>query len=376
MPKPEILILGAGLMGRVAAYFLVHHPDGPFPVRLADSNQAALRSAAQWIASDLVETKSADVASEIEIGNVLAGAKVCLSCVPYFLNPRVARAALRNRVSMVDLGGNPQITDLTLGMTGEAGRKGIAFIPDTGLAPGLVSILAWDLVHRFQRCEEVHLRVGGLPQKPEGPLKYAQFFSIYGLLNEYLEDAREIRDGKEVLVLAPSNLETLEFDGLGTFEAFVTSGGTSTLPRTLAGKVDRLDYKTIRYPGHYEAIKLLRDTGLTSTRKYHLESGAEASPREMLAAVLEETLPKSVPDIVLTRVTARGDGGREEKIELVVRQDEQHGISAMGQMTAFPAAAVTLAILQGKVPPGAHPQETVIPFSWMKEQLGKFGIGL
>jgi len=375
MPKPDILILGAGLMGRVAAYFFVHHPDGPFAVRLADSDGATLRSAADWLASDLVETRTADAASEIEVGNTLAGIKVCLSCVPYFLNPRVARAAMRSRISMVDLGGNPQITDLTLGMNNDAARKGIVFIPDTGLAPGLVSILAWDLVHRFTRCEEVHLRVGGLPQKPEGPLKYAQFFSIHGLLNEYLEDAREIRDGKEVLVLAPSDLESLEFEGLGQFEAFVTSGGTSTLPRTLLGKVDRLDYKTIRYPGHYDAIKLLRDTGLTSTRKYHLASGVEASPREMLTAVMEETLPKNVPDVVLTRVTARGDGGREEKIELVVRQDEQRGISAMGQMTAFPAAAITLAILQGRVPPGAHTQETVIPYSWMKDQLGKFGIG-
>jgi len=376
MSKPEILILGAGLMGRVAAYFFIHHPDGPFAVRLADSNADTLKDAAQWLNSPLVETVSADAASEIEIGNVLAGAKVCVSCVPYFLNPRVARAALRSRVSMVDLGGNPQITDLTLSMTGEAERKGIAFVPDTGLAPGLVSILAWELVSRFGRCEEVHLRVGGLPQKPEGPLKYAQFFSIHGLLNEYLEDAREIRDGKEVLVLAPSDNETLEFEGLGTFEAFVTSGGTSTLPRTLMGKVSRLDYKTIRYPGHYDALRLLRDIGLTSTRKYHLTGGTEASPREMLAAVLEETLPKNVPDIVLTRVTAKGDGGREERIELVVRQDEQRGISAMGQLTAFPAAAIALAVYEGRVKPGAHTQETVIPFSWMKEQLGKFGIGL
>jgi lysine 6-dehydrogenase len=376
MPKPEILILGAGLMGRVAAYFFVHHPDGPFAVRLADSHQAALDDTATWLSSPLVETISADVASELEIGNVLAGAKVCVSCVPYFLNPRVARAALRSRVSMVDLGGNPQITDITLSMSNEAERKGIVFIPDTGLAPGLVSILAWELVSRFKRCEEVHLRVGGLPQKPEGPLKYAQFFSIHGLLNEYLEDAREIRDGKEVLVLAPSDLEPLDFEGLGTFEAFVTSGGTSTLTRTLAGKVNRLDYKTIRYPGHYEAIKLLREIGLTSTRKYRLDGGAEASPREMLTSVLEETLPKNVPDIVLVRVNAKGDGGREEKIELVVRQEEEHTISAMGQLTAFPAAAIALAVYQGKVKPGAHTQETVIPFSWMKEQLGKFGIGV
>jgi lysine 6-dehydrogenase len=375
MNKPDIVILGAGLMGRVAAYFFAHHPDGPIAVRLADKDEAMLRAAASWIASDHVHPLPADAGSDLDLANALAGTRVCLSCVPFFMNPRVARGAERAAVSMVDLGGNPQITDITLGMDQRCQRKKIAFVPDTGLAPGLVSILAWELVHRFQHCDEVRLRVGGLPQEPTGPLKYAQVFSIHGLLNEYLEDAREIRDGKETLVSSPADNETLEFDGLGTFEAFVTSGGTSTLPRTLVGKVQRLDYKTIRYPGHYDALCLLRDAGLTSTQPFTF-NGHEISPREMLARVLEAELPKHVPDIVLVRVTARGDGGREEKIELVVKQDDARGISAMGQMTAFPAAAVALAILKGQVPPGAHPQETVISFAWMKEQLGKFGIAL
>jgi lysine 6-dehydrogenase len=375
MAKPEILILGAGLMGRVAAYFFVRHPDGPFEVRLADSNEQVLAEAVTWLDSPHVEPVVADAASDIDLGRVLEGTKVCLSCVPYFMNPGVARAAMRAKVSMVDLGGNPQVTDVILGQDEEARRKGTTFIPDAGLAPGLVSVLAWDLVYRFDRCEEVHIRVGGLPQKPEGPLKYAQFFSIHGLLNEYLEEAREIRDGKAILIPSPSELEELDFEGLGRFEAFVTSGGTSTLPRTLLGKVSRLDYKTIRYPGHCAALLLLRDAGLTSTDPY-LFGQTEVSPRDMLARVLDKTLPKNVPDMILMRVSARGDGGREEKIELVVRQDERHHISAMGQMTAYPAAAIALAILVGNVPPGAHAQEMVISFGWMREQLAKFGIEL
>ncbi|MDD5088913.1 MAG: saccharopine dehydrogenase C-terminal domain-containing protein, partial [bacterium] len=214
-------------------------------------------------------------------------------------------------------------------------------------------------------------------------LKYAQFFSIHGLLNEYLEDARELRDGKEVLVPSPSDCEDLEFEGLGKFEAFVTSGGTSTLPRTLLGKAQRLSYKTIRYPGHYAALRLLCDLGLASTQTYRFDSGT-LTPRRMLVRVLEETLPKHAPDLVIVRVTATGSpplagrqgGVGEEKIELVVRQDDARGISAMGQLTAFPAAAIALAILKDQVPPGAHTQETVIPFPWMREQLGKFGIVL
>jgi len=375
MAKTEVVILGAGLMGRVAAYFFVNHPDGPIPVRLADRDEATLRSATSWLSSPLVESVVADAAGDLGLGRALEGTRVCISCIPYFLNPKVARAALRSRISMIDLGGNPEITDVILSMNEEARRKNATLIPDTGLAPGLTNILAWDLAHRFQACDEVHIRVGGLPQNPQEPLKYAQFFSIHGLLNEYLEDAREIIDGKEALVPSPSNVETLEFDALGTFEAFVTSGGTSTLPRTLLGKVKRLDYKTIRYPGHYAALTLLRDIGLTSTKKLHV-GAVELTPREMLSAVIDEHLPKNAPDIVLVSVTARGDGGREERIEIAVRQDDARKLSAMGQMTSFPAAAIALAILQGKSPPGAHPQETVIPFSWMKDQLAKFGIEL
>jgi lysine 6-dehydrogenase len=289
------------------------------------------------------------------------------------MNPRVARACARSAVSMIDLGGNPEVTDVILGMDADAKRKKIVFIPDTGLAPGVASILAWELVSRFKTCDEVHIRVGGLPQEPTGPLKYAQFFSIHGLLNEYLEDAREIRDGKIVHVHSLEECETLHFEGLGEFEAFITSGGTSTLPSTLLGKVKRLDYKTIRYPGHCAALALLRDLGLTDTKKYRVGE-AFVSPREVLSAVLDERLPKNAPDIVLVRVSAKGDGGKEEKIELVVRQDNAKGLSAMGQLTAFPSAAIALAIVKGTVPPGAHTQETVIPYTFMKEQLGLFGI--
>jgi lysine 6-dehydrogenase len=375
MNQSDIVILGAGLMGRVAAYFFAHHPREPRAVRIADRDEKIVREAGRWLSSSNVEAMTADAASDLDLGRALEGAKVCVSCVPYFLNPRVARACLRAGVCMVDLGGNSDITDVILGMSADAKRRKISFIPDTGLAPGLANILAWELAGRFQKCGEVHIRVGGLPQEPQGPLKYAQFFSIHGLLNEYLEDAREIRDGKVATVRSLEECESLQFEGLGEFEAFITSGGTSTTPATLLGKVQRLDYKTIRYPGHCEALGLLRDLGLTETKKLRLED-CYLSPRDMLAAVLDEHLPKQSPDIVLVRVTATGDGGKSEKIELVVRQDNEKGLSAMGQLTAFPSAAIALAILNGMVPPGAHPQETVIPFAWMKEQLGLFGIAL
>jgi lysine 6-dehydrogenase len=367
MNQPDILILGAGLMGRVAAHYFLNHSDGWYGVRLADSNLAALESAALWLNSSKVQTMRVDVSNGVSLMNALEGVRVCHSCAPYFLNPEIAIACLKAGVSFVDMGGNPEVTDQILSMNEAAKAKGISMIPDTGLAPGLGNILAWELISRFKVCKEVHIRVGGLPQIPTGPLKYAQFFSMHGLLNEYLEP------GKEIITPSLENIESLHFEGLGDFEAFITSGGTSTLTRSLLGKVERLDYKTIRYPGHAAQLQLLRDIGMTSTDPIDFQ-GTEISPRQMLARVLDEHLPKGAPDIVLVLATAMGDGGRVEQLKIIIRQSAKKNISAMGQGTSYPSAAIVRAILLGKVPPGAHPQETVIEYGYIKEELHKFGV--
>ena len=376
MNDPEILIVGAGFMGRTAAYFFQNHPDGSYRVLLADHDEAVLDSAQTFLAGNgQVDLMRLDVRRSSNLLRALTHVKVCLSCVPHFLNVRVAKACLQMGVSYVDLGMNPKVTDEILAMDEAVRARNIAFVPDTGFSPGLVNILAWELVRRFEVCDEVRVWAGGLPQVPTGPLNYTQFFSIHGLVSEYFEDAREIRDGQVVTVPSLSDEEEVEFSGYGKFEAFVTSGGTSTLIRTLQGKVKRLSYKTRRSPGHLEALHYLRDLGLADSAPYRFSCG-EISPRAMLVRVLEAKLPKRVPDMVLLRAVARGNGGREEKGELVVKQDPKSGLSAIEQLTGFSAAAVALAIYLGKVPPGAHAQETIIPFVWMKEQLGKFGIAL
>jgi lysine 6-dehydrogenase len=372
MPKTEVLVAGSGLMGRVAAYFFLHHPQGPIAVRLCERDETVLRDAEKFLGSRLLDARIFDLEKD-DPASVLDGIRVCVSCVPYFLNPKLARACVEHGVSFVDLGGNPEVTDEILGMSEAAKQKGVALIPDTGLAPGLTNILAWELAKRFRSCESVAIRVGGLPQKPVGAMKYAQFFSVHGLLNEYLEDAREIRKGEVAIVPSLSKLEPISFDGIGVLEAFITSGGTSTLPHTLYGRVKQLDYKTIRYPGHLNILKTLRNVGLTATKPIRF-GATEVTPRQMLARVLDQILPKNQPDMVLLRVSAKGDGGKTEKIELVHKENSERKLTAMGQLTAFPAAAIALAMLKGRVPPGAHPQELAIPYSWMKEQLRLFEI--
>jgi lysine 6-dehydrogenase len=376
MDNPEILIVGAGYMGRAAAHFFRKHPDGPYRVLLADYDETVLDSAEKVLSpGGRVDTMRLDVKRSNNLLRALTHVKVCLSCVPQFLNLHVAKACLQMGVSYVDLGMDPKVTDEILAMDESVRARNITFLPDTGFSPGLMNIIVWELVNRFKTCDEVRVWAGGLPQIPTGPLNYTQFFSIHGLVNEYFEDAREIRDGQFVTVPSLSDEEEVEFSGYGKFEAFITSGGTSTLTKTLLGKVKQLSYKTMRYPGHLDALHYLRDLGLAERTPYNF-GGCEVSPRQMLVRVLEAKLPKNVPDIVFFRAVAKGDGKREEKIEIVLKQESASRMSAIEQLTAFSAASVALAVYLGKVPPGAHAQEKVIPFAWMKEQLGKFGIKL
>jgi lysine 6-dehydrogenase len=376
MNKPEILIIGAGLMGRAAAYFFQNHPEGPFRVMLVDRDERELDEAIPFLGDGShAHVGHLDVTRSESLMRALSGVRICLSCVPYFLNPIIARSCLKLGVSFVDLGGNPKVTDEILDLDESARARGITLIPDTGFSPGLLNIVAWELVNRFKKCDEVRIWAGGLPQKPTGPLNYTQFFSIHGLVNEYYEDARELRDGKMVTVPSLSDLETVEFKGYGKFEAFVTSGGSSTLPRTLAGKVQNLSYKTMRYPGHMAVLESLRDLGLAEDKPYVFNDCC-VSPRRMLVKVLEDKLPKQVPDLVLLRAIAKGDNGRTEMIEQVVKYNEVSKLTAMSQLVGFPSAAVVLAIYQGKIQAGAHTQETVISFPWMQSQLKHFGISL
>ncbi|MDQ3755340.1 MAG: saccharopine dehydrogenase, partial [Acidobacteriota bacterium] len=170
----------------------------------------------------------------------------------------------------------------------------------------MVSVLAAHGAARFDELEEIHIRVGGLPQEPKPPLNYQIVFSVEGLINEYVERARVLRGGRIVEVESMTELERLSFPApYGEMEAFQTSGGTSTLPETFSGRLQELDYKTIRYPGHCEGFKLLIDLGLASGDPLEID-GARVIPRRWLGEMLLRRLPADEPDVVLIRVEFLG----------------------------------------------------------------------
>jgi lysine 6-dehydrogenase len=372
-------VLGAGRMGLGAAYDLAHNSVGVESVTVADVDEGRARAVAETLKSERVRAAHVNVEDGARTVELMRGHDAAISCVTYFHNLSLARAAIEARTNFCDLGGNNTVVDAELALDAEARAADVNIIPDCGLAPGMVSVLAAHGAARFTRLDELHIRVGGLPQAPRPPLDYQIVFSVEGLINEYVERARVIRDGRIIEVESMTEVEALDFpEPFGRMEAFQTSGGTSTLPETFTGRVRELDYKTIRYPGHCERFRLLIDLGLCDSNTFDV-GGVAVPPRKLLGELLYRHLPADEPDVVLIRLefvgrlndNDEGAAGRESdeqarasrlRYDIIDRFDERAGLSAMQRTTAFPASVIAQMMARGlTTQKGAVPQERCIP---------------
>ena len=205
---------------------------------------------------------------------------VVISALPYRFNFKLAKIAIQTKTHFVDLGGNNTIVENERSLFSKAKKNNVTIIPDSGLAPGLVSIITRDIVDHMDTVDSVKLRVGGLPRHPQPPLNYQIVFSPYGLINEYVEDAIILDHGKILEKKSMTDVESLEFPKpFGIMEAFLTSGGCSTLPFTYKNMIRYLDYKTIRYPGHCEKIKTFLDLGFADETKINIKGLQHCSSR-------------------------------------------------------------------------------------------------
>ncbi|HVG31373.1 MAG TPA: saccharopine dehydrogenase C-terminal domain-containing protein [Pyrinomonadaceae bacterium] len=361
----KILVLGAGRMGLGAAYDLAHNSPEVGAVTVADVDGERARAVVDAVGGAKLTPAQVDVEDSARVVSLMRGHDAAVSCVTYFHNLALARAAIEARTNFCDLGGNNAVVDAELALDAEARAAGVNVIPDCGLAPGMVAVLAAHGAERFDELEAVHIRVGGLPLSPKPPLDYQIVFSVEGLINEYVERARVVRGGRIVEVESMTEVEELEFPApFGRMEAFQTSGGTSTLPDSFLGRIQELDYKTIRYPGHCAQFKLLVDLGLASSDEIDL-GGARVSPRKLLGEMLVRHLPADEPDAVLVRLEFRGrsgGGARTLRYDIIDRFDARTGLSAMQRTTAFPASIVAQTMARGATTAkGAIPQERCIP---------------
>jgi len=359
----KILVLGAGRMGHGAAFDLIHNSPGVDSVTIADFDLKKAEDVAEQVGTDLITAHHVDAGNQSDVARLMAHHDAAISCVNYWYNESLSRAAIDTNTHLCDLGGNNYVVDSQLALDEEAKAAGVSIIPDCGLAPGMVSILAIHGAAKFDTVDEIHIRVGGLPQDPQPPLNYQLVFSVDGLINEYVEVARVIRDGQMIEVPSMTELESLEFDGFPPLEAFQTSGGTSTLPDTFLGKIKELDYKTIRYAGHCDKFKTMIDLGLCSSDEI-LVDYQKVKPRKVFGELLQKYLPADGPDYVLVRLEFVGtkDGAAKKlRYDIVDKQDEATGMSAMMRTTAFPASIIAQMMARGDVlTRGAAPQEKAI----------------
>ena len=350
-----IVIIGAGNIGSFAAEWLAS--TGDYAVTLIDRAQSLAKlSPITGVTHHALEIETAE-----DLVPVLKGKFAVLSAAPFFLTTRIAEAAKAAQCHYLDLTEDVASTEFVKALAKDAKT---AFIPQCGLAPGFISIVAYDLAKSFDSLDTVRMGVGALPEYPSNRLGYNLTWSTDGVINEYCEPCDAIVNGKLIKTQPLEELDEFALDGV-QYEAFNTSGGLGTLCETLEGKVQNLSYKTIRYPGHAEVMKLL------------LHDLKLRDRRHILKDMLETALAMTLQDVVIVFVTVSGTkSGRlvQEtyltKVYHAVINDKMR--SAIQITTAAGLCTVLDMLADGQLPQsGFVKQEDITLSHFMNNRFGK-----
>lgn len=378
--KSTFAVLGAGMQGTAAAYDLAKFAQ-PRCLLLADYDYAQAEKSAdrvnRLIGMDVCDPVRVDALDALELAQFLKPVDVLLSCVPFWMHPKIAEVAIQSGTSMCDLGGNTDVTRETLAMDEPAKAAGVTLIPDTGLAPGLVNSIGLYLIEHLDETESVMLYCGVLPQNPKPPFNYKLTFNVEGLVTEYMYEAVALRDGEIVLLETLAEVEEIVIDQLGVMEAFNTSGGTSTAPYTLRGRVKNYQYKTIRWPGHCERMRIYRDFGLWGEEPVEVR-GQSVLPRDVFCKVFGESLGKiqDLDQCVVRGVAMGTRGGRKLRLQADIfdKQCDQTGFTSMERLTGFSMSIHAQAAAAGRFPAGCLRYETALTGTEFCEGIQKRGI--
>jgi saccharopine dehydrogenase-like NADP-dependent oxidoreductase len=352
-----VLVLGGGKIGSGIARRLQH--SGDYDVVVGDISVQALEALADEVP---VSTQQVDVADHQQLLAAMQGRAAVVSACSFAQNRAIAQAALEAGISYFDLTEDIATTNAVREIAGHA-AEGQVFMPQCGLAPGFIGILAHDLCQQFDKIDRVKMRVGALPLYPANMLKYNLTWSTDGLINEYCNPCEAIRDGQQVSLQPLEGLERFALDGVD-YEAFNTSGGLGTLCETLNGRVTDLDYKTVRYKGHQYLMMFL------------LEGLRFRDRRDLLKELLEASIPCTQQDVVLVFATVTGwRNGRFEQLADARKvyhadMDGQHS-SSIQITTATSVCAVVDLFRTGKLPTkGFLRQEDVSLRDFLDNQFG------
>ena len=371
----RMLVLGAGLQGSACAYDLLQQP-GVERVTVADLKPDRVSRLLKSPGGKRLALSRLDLQDGAALRAALRGHDAVLNAAPYYFNLDVSRAAVELGVHCADLGGNTEIVFQQRELDAEAQRRSVSVIPDCGLAPGMVNILAAEGIRRVGEADAVKIYVGGLPQHPEPPLNYQIVYSLEGALDYYTTPSWVLRDGKPTRLDALSELEEVAFPPpVGVLEAFHTGGGISILPWVYAGKVRTMEYKTLRYPGHVAIMRPIRDLGLLDLTPVKVK-GQEVVPRDAFIATVSPKLTQSEGrDFVALRVDVRGRNGERAAWQLLDYYDEAHGISAMMRTTGYSLAITGLMQVDRRISAkGVRTPDEAVPFEEYVKELARRGV--
>jgi lysine 6-dehydrogenase len=374
----RMLVLGAGLQGSACAFDLLQNPEVR-EVRLADLHVEHLPPfLAPYSGPRLIPTR-VDVRSREAVLALMRQSDAVMSAIPYYFNFPLTELAVEAGVHFCDLGGNTEIVFQQKGLSARAAAKLVTIVPDCGVAPGMVNVLAQYGISQLDSVSAVRMFVGGLPQKPEPPLNYQIVYSLEGVLDYYTTLSWVVRDGKRKQVRALSERESVRFpEPVGELEAFHTAGGLSTMPFRYEGKIPTMEYKTLRYPGHAHIMEAIRDLGLLSLDPVEVK-GTKVIPRDVIVAAMGPKLRKPEGrDLVALRVIVTGaQNGTQRTLswELIDEYDERHGISAMMRTTGYSLSITGQMQVRGEItPPGVHTPDECVPPQRYIEELAKRGV--
>ncbi len=355
----EVAVFGLGKVGELVALLLA---DAGFKVVGLDAEPRTIVTADGLE----LEVRPLDVTDEAGLGESLRGVDAVVSCLPYHLNITVAEAAHAAGVHYFDLTEDVPTTQrvIELSAAPASGRPPSTFAPQCGLAPGLIGIVGASLAEGFDEIRSIELKVGALPQNPTGLLGYAFNWSAAGVVNEYLNDCEVLRSGRRQMVPAMTEKERVFIGGI-ELEAALTSGGLGTMCETYEGRVNRLDYKTMRYPGHFRQMHFLFD-------ELNLRD-----ERELIGRLLVEAKPPVNDDIVYLHAAVEGVKAAEPFRENYVRGYLPIEIGgrvwrAISWTTAASAVAVVELVADGRLAGGGFvKQEDIVLADLLDTRAGR-----
>lgn len=358
----KVLVLGGGLVGRPMALDL--HESGGFAVTVADFSDSVI----QKLQGEGITTVKADLSDLSRLESLISSFDLFINAVPGRLGFKTLEVLAKSGKPVVDIAfyaDDPRQLDET------ARASGSCIICDMGVAPGMSHLLSGYAASKFSQIDDLRILVGGLPMQRSLPWQYKAVFSPSDVIEEYTRPARLVRDGKIIEKEALSESELIDFEGIGTLEAF-NSDGLRTLAYTISAK--NMTEKTLRYPGHIDAVILLRDSGFFDTKPIQV-SGNQIIPLDITCTLLFEQwkLQPGEADLTVMRTEARGSTPEGKKKymrwDLLDRYDTQKGIHSMARTTGYAATAALRMIASGLLTkPGIHMPEYI----GAKENLVKF----